>query len=115
VIPDDQRRCGSFAWPPCKTNYAWTSLQGLFSQAVVLDRLGYDVWNWEDQALLRSIRWLHLTTFDDGQNYAPVGDDEWLSYLVNSYYNSTLAVNPQPRPGKIMGWTEWTHAASGNP
>jgi hypothetical protein len=28
IMPDDQRRCGSFQWPSCLTNYTWKGLQG---------------------------------------------------------------------------------------
>jgi len=53
VLPDDQRRGGSFGWPAPRENYVWEALQGALAQAVILHRAGYDVWNWEDRALLR--------------------------------------------------------------
>src|SRR3989344_2387410 len=36
VLPDDQRRCGSFSWPPCQTGYNWEALQGALAQAMIL-------------------------------------------------------------------------------
>jgi len=54
VLPDDQRRGGRFSWPPPKENYVYEALQGALTQAVLLDRLGYDPWNWGDRALLRA-------------------------------------------------------------
>ena len=56
VLPDDQRRSGPFAWPPPQENYVYTALQGSLAHAVILDRQGYDVWNWSDRALLRAVR-----------------------------------------------------------
>jgi hypothetical protein len=59
VLPDDQRRAGSFTWPPPRENYVYEGLQGALAQAILLSRAGYDVWSWEDKALLRAFQWLH--------------------------------------------------------
>ena len=40
VLPDDQRRGGTFRWPPPKENYAYEALQGALMQAVILQRYG---------------------------------------------------------------------------
>jgi hypothetical protein len=104
VIPDDQRRGGSFTWPAPHENYVWESLQGLLAQAVILSRAGYPVWDWEDRALLRAVRWLH-----DVNGYAAEGDDRWLPHIVNRAYGTSF---PAPSPttgGKNFGWTDWTH------
>jgi hypothetical protein len=105
VLPDDQRRCGSFQWPPCLTNYAWEGLQGVLAQAQILYRAGYDVWNWQDQAILRAVKWLH-----EQADYPAEGDDTWQPHLVNHYYGSRFPAPIPARPGKAVGWTDWTHA-----
>jgi len=112
VLPDDQRRCGDYSWPPCKTNYAWEGLQGAVAAAVILHRRGYDVWNWEDQALRRAVQWLHDTTFDDGSAYPAEGDDTWQPWLVNYYTCSDFPAPLPSSPGKNVGWTDWTHAVN---
>lgn len=109
VLPDDQRRCGGFQWPPCKTNYAWGGLQGALSQAVILYRAGYDVWNWENKALFRAVQWLYNTTFSDGKNYPAEGDDTWQPWIVNYYYGTNFPASTPTQPGKNTGWTDWTH------
>lgn len=104
VLPDDQRRAGGFKWPPPKENYVWEGLQGALVQAVLLHRAGYDVWNWEDQALLRAVKWLH-----EQANYPAQGDDTWQPHIINYYYGTNFPAPVPASPGKNMGWTDWTH------
>lgn len=116
VLPDDQRRAGAFSWPPIKTGYAWGALQGVVATAVILDRAGMsDVWQWEDRAILRAARWLYDTRFKDGANYPAEGDDTWIPHLLNHYYDAGFPVTLPARPGKNVGWTDWTHAARPQP
>ena len=105
VLPDDQRRAGTFTWPPPKENYVWEGLQGALMQAVILHRAGYDVFNWEDKALYRALVWLH------GQaNFPAAGDDTWSPHIVNYFYAAAGFPAPIPtRPGKNMGYTDWTN------
>ena len=82
----------------------YEALQGAIAQAVILSRAGYDSWNWGDKALLRAYTWLH-----DVANYPADGDDRWQMHLVNHYYGTSFPSDAQTRPGKNMGFTEWTH------
>ena len=107
VLPDDQRRAGEFIWPPPLTNYVYEALQGALLQAVILYRSGYDVWNWEDKALLRAFQWLHQEA-----NFPAEGDDTWQPYLINYYYGTKFPSLRPSRPGKNVGWTDWTHEVS---
>jgi hypothetical protein len=104
VLPDDQRRGGSFTTSPPNENYVWEGLQGLLAQAVILNRAGYPVWDWEDQALLRAVRWLH-----DVNDFPAEGDDTWLPHIVNHYYGTNFPAPTPARHGKNIGWTDWTH------
>ncbi|MBI4614777.1 MAG: alginate lyase family protein [Planctomycetes bacterium] len=105
VLPDDQRRAGPFASPPPKENYVYTALQGALVQAVILSRAGFDVWEWEDRALYRAFRWLH-----EEARFPAEGDDTWLPHLVNHYYESDFPAPVPASPGKVMGFTDWTHS-----
>ena len=107
VLPDDQRRGGGFTWPPPKESYVYGALQGALAQAVLLSRAGYDVWNWEDKALLRAFRWLH-----DEADFPAQGDDTWEPYIVNYYYGTNFPAPLPSSPGKNVGWTDWTHSTS---
>lgn len=110
VLPDDQRRSGPFRWPPPQENYVYGALQGALVQAVILHNAGYDVWEWQDRALLRAFRWLDLEA-----HYPAQGDDGWEPHVVNFYYHSDLPAPVPARPGKDVGWTDWTHASSSPP
>ncbi len=105
VLPDDQRRAGPFRWPPPKENYAYTALQGAVAQAVILNRCGYNVWEWEDKALLRAFQWLYNVA-----DYPAEGNDMWMPFIINQAYNASFAVNTPEKPGKNVAWTDWTHA-----
>lgn len=104
VLPDDQRRGGSFTWPPPRENYVYEALQGALVQAVILSRHGHDVWNWQDRALLRAFEWLHHVA-----GYAATGDDTWQPHIINRVYGTGFPAPTPSRPGKNMGWTDWTH------
>src|SRR5262245_8759542 len=58
ALPEEMRRGCSFALPPCPATYAWEALQGAFTEAGILSRAGYVVFNWEDRALLRAVLFL---------------------------------------------------------
>jgi hypothetical protein len=121
VLPDDQRRSAGndidFVWnkefpppwdpdivPPSGENYAYKALQGALLQAVILSRAGYDVWNWEGQAILRAFNWLH-----DEADYPAEGDDTWQPFIVNYYYGTSFLTESVSRHGKNLAPTCWTH------
>jgi hypothetical protein len=104
VLPDDQRRSGGFRWPPPKENYVYSALQGALAQAIILNRAGYPVWEWEDRALLRAFRWLY-----DQADYPAKGDDTWQPHVINYYYGTDFPAPIPTKPGKNVGWTDWTH------
>ncbi|MBF0624163.1 MAG: alginate lyase family protein [Magnetococcales bacterium] len=106
LLPDDQRRCcKQLTWPPPYENYVYEALQGALAAAVMLHRVGYDVWNWQDQALLRAFRWKH-----DVAGYPPKKDDLWETHVINHSYGTRFPVTTPTRPGKNVGYTDWTHA-----
>jgi hypothetical protein len=104
VMPDDQRRGGTFTWPAPQEPYTWGALQGVVPMAVILHRRGYDVFNWQDRAVLRTFQWLH-----DVNDYPAVGDDSWLPHLVNHFYGTAFPAPNPAQPGKNIGWADWTH------
>ncbi len=105
VLPDDQRRCGSFVWPPCQTNYEWEAMQGALATAWILYRRGYDTFGWSDQALLRAATWLYNVDL-----YPVQGDDGWQPYILNHVYHTSFAAPSPAQPGKSVGYTDWTLA-----
>jgi hypothetical protein len=108
IMPDDMRRGSSYQWPPKRTGYPWEALQGAVVQAEILNRAGYDAWEWEDRALLRAVQCLHRL------GWVAEGDDQWTPWLVNYRYGTNFPAPSPARFGKTMGWTDWTHARHAN-
>lgn len=104
VLPDDQRRGGIFAWPPLQENYVWEALQGAIVEAEILNRLGFDTFNWSNKALLRAVTWLYQQ-----DAFPATGDDTWEPHIINFRYGSRFLAPVPTHPGKNMGWTDWTH------
>jgi hypothetical protein len=105
ALPDEMRRGGRFQDPPVRTGYPWGALQGAIVQAELLHRAGYPAYEWQDRAILRAVEFLY------GIDWPPAGDDEWLAWIINKRYGKDFPTNVAARPGKNMGWTNWTHAA----
>jgi hypothetical protein len=103
ILPDDQRRSGSFSWPPPKENYVWEALQGAVAQARLLSRAGYPAFEWQDRSLLRAVTWLHQQA-----NFPATGDDTGTPWLINAAYDVSFPTVSPGRPGKNgLGFYEW--------
>jgi hypothetical protein len=103
VLAEDQRRGGSFAWPPPKEDYVWEALQGAVAQAWVLERAGYPAFSWHNQALLRAVTWLHQQA-----NFPAQGDDTGIPWLINDVYGTSFPTYSPARPGKNgLGFYQW--------
>jgi hypothetical protein len=105
--PEEMRRGGALAMPPAHTDYAWEGLQGAVVQAQLLSRQGFDAWNWGNKALLRASNYLADLDARYGGWWAQ-GDDTWQPWLLNRAYGTTRPAPTPTRPGKIMGFTDWT-------
>jgi hypothetical protein len=113
MLPAEHARCGSFSWLPCYTVYPWGGLGGAVVNAEILRRAGYaDVFSWESSALLRAYIRLHELAKLDGLWWqeATKGNDRWQPWLVNRIYGTAFPAVSPARPGRNMGWTDWTHA-----
>jgi hypothetical protein len=111
ALPDDMRRGCALRWPPCPTGYPWEGLQGAVAQAELLHRASYDSWNWSDQAIRRAAQfYLDLSRqYPDGGWWPTTDkDDAWAVWVTNQAYGASFPTAPL-RPGKNMGWTDWTH------
>lgn len=106
VIPEDQRRTGEFEWPAPQGEYPWEAMQGALVTDVMLQRAGKITTTYQDSAMLRAYNWLYSV------NNNPAGDDDrWQMWVVNKVYgkNYPTTTGSGVTPGKLMGWTDWTH------
>ena len=108
ALPDDMRRGGEFAWPPKHTQYPREALSGYVALAEILFRQGYDVYEWEDRALLRATRFL----WELEQEFP---DEDWWErevpayWIINYRYGAFFPVEGG-WIARNFGWTAWTHA-----
>ena len=110
ALPEEMGRGCPFQIPPCPTGAPWEALQGIVAEAVILSRQGYDVWNWEDQAILRAIQFLNdLNLQYPVDEWWARGDERWIPWVINQVYGTDFLAEIG-RPGKIMAWTDWSHA-----
>ncbi|MGH3027048.1 MAG: alginate lyase family protein [Gaiellaceae bacterium] len=108
ALPDDMRRGGEFTWPPKYTQYPREALSGYVALAEILYRQGYDVYRWEDRALLRACRFLFELEekFPEQEWWEPGVPAYW---IVNYRYGTSFPVAGDGL-GRNFGWTDWTHA-----
>lgn len=86
-------------------DYAYEHLQGALLQAVILGRAGYDVWEWEDEAMLRAYEWA-----EEEAASSPAGDDSWQPFIINKAYQANHLPTPTVSShGKNIAPTDWTH------
>ncbi len=104
VLPEEQRRSGGFNDPAPQEGYVWEALQGAVATAEMLDKSGYPAWEWQDRALLRAVTWLHQIN-----EFPAEGDDTWQIWLINNAYGTVFPARLPTRPGKNLGYTDWTH------
>ena len=115
AVVDDQRRAGAFSWPPVYTIYTYGALGGAVVQAGILQRFGFDPWQWGNQALRRAVEWM----FYDGDGktkWDTCGDSnkryvlDLVDYAYGSNYIARMSCAPDPsREGRNIAWTSWTH------
>jgi hypothetical protein len=81
-------------------------------EAEILHRQGYDAWGWQDQALRRALAYLYElgARCPAAIDEVTSGDDRFTPWIVNQAYATTFAAASPAEFGKIMGWTDWTHA-----
>lgn len=112
VLPDDQRRAGSFTWPPQKENYVWEALQGSMLMALVLEHSGVAVAGLSDEALYRAYRWLIDECHFPPTDSAAGTDDRWQAWAFKKLYPShasSISLPSTSGPGKNLGFTDWLY------
>ena len=105
AMPVALQEVSGFTNAPPQGDYAYEHLQGALLQAVILSRAGYDVWEWEDEAMLRAYEWV-----EEEANSAATGDDSWQPFVINQAYQANyLAAPTVSAHGKNIAPTDWTH------
>ena len=124
VLPDDQRRSGEISGQPyrpfpsawgLKTNYSYEALQGVVIQAVLWDRAGFPVfWRVKTSAIKRAFVWLRDVNHQPLTDTVNGDNDWWMAHILNQdhiYQQLDLVVPQLTKPGRSVGWAEWTALA----
>ncbi len=96
VLPDDQRRAGSFTWPPPCENYVAEVLQGVTLEAVLLERQGHAAWSLSSSAIKRAVVWR------ESNGCAFSSDDRGTAWVTNDAYGLSYGDKSTSDAGK--GW-----------
>jgi hypothetical protein len=106
AIVDDIRRCDCpVAYPPPQEKYQWEAMQGIVTQATLLDNAGYDeVWTWSDAAIRRAVNFLYVLA-----DYPAPGDNNFVTYLIDAGLGTNTSAGVDARSGQSIGYTDWTH------
>ena len=107
AIVDDVRRCECAVTSPApRENYQWEAMQGIVTQATLLDAAGQDdVWSWSDAAIRRAVDFLYVQA-----RFPAEGDDGFLTFLIDAHLGTNYSAGSEGRSGKSIGYTGWTHA-----
>ncbi len=118
AIPADQGRgglCPSGAnTAPGYTQYPWEGLQGIFAQAEVFKRLGYNVngsnpYQIQNRALLRATEYQWYLQDKFGGDWYDKGRSSWVKHLVYKNYGVKRVDYTAVDGGRNIGFTQWTH------
>ena len=101
VLPEDQRRCGEYAWPPCGTTYVHGAADGLLLSFWMLARHGESPWEWGDQAALRQMRWKYEV------GHPPYEGFRWQIPVVEAAYGIDLPGNDPTATSTSFGFADW--------
>ena len=109
ALPDDMRRGGSFTWPPEHTQYPREALSGYVPLAELLHRQGYDVYAWQNKALLRADP-ISLRPRARGSGGGVVGAGRAGLLDRQLPLRDVLSGRRTKGWGGTSTWTDWTHA-----
>jgi hypothetical protein len=90
-------------------SYSWEALQGLFVQAELLNRAGYtNAYAYGNNGLKRAMQFMQRNGGLDSLRQSVM---EYVPWIANRRYGTTFSTTTPIPVGRIMGWTDWTHAA----
>jgi len=112
ALPAEMVRGGSPTYCPGKTDYPLTALSGSYVEAEILYRSGYvDIFTAQNNALLRTMDWLHRLNVECGWAFPSHHVDNWMPWFINFAYNTSFPTKPLATGdlGFNMAFTDWTH------
>jgi hypothetical protein len=107
LVEDISRSAASFStYDSTGIAYTMEGLQGQLLAAILLERQGYDVFNWGDQALRRAMDWLQREGKPFGNNSSV---EKHISWIPRYFYQKSYSTTPS-NMGRTLGFTDWLYA-----
>ncbi len=94
-----------FTYDNTGLGYAMEAYQSQLFAAILLERQGYDVFNWGDQALRRVMDWLQREGKPFGTNSSV---EKHVSWIPRFFYGKTYSTTPAGM-GRTLGFTDWLY------
>jgi hypothetical protein len=113
IIVEDASRSGSPfpAWDKAGIDYSFHAYGAQLVAALLLDRKGYDVWNWGNRALKRIMDRLDRLGVATGNGRATATHVSW---IPRHFYNTSYPTVPA-RASDTLGYTDWLYGAAASP
>jgi hypothetical protein len=111
IVEDAARSAHAFStWDQPSIDYSLHAYMAQLVAAVVLDRQGYDVWNWGDRALKRVMDRLNRigAGVATGNNWSRTSHVSW---IPRHFYNTDYPTIPA-QPSDTLGYTDWLYGPS---
>ncbi len=117
AIPADQGRggnCPSSGDTPGYTQYPWEGLQGIYAQAEVFRRKGFNVngqnpFQIQNNALKRAVEYQWYLQSQFGGSWYDSDRAAWVKHLANYYYAYKPVNYDASDGGRNIAFTQWTH------
>ncbi len=106
IIPDCMRMGGALQSTPLYTQNGWEYLQGLVMAGRILERLGWSIWEVEQQAIYRAAYAMQVgLAGQHGDIWKAKNDDLWLLAFLDDIYHTQWAQGQTVwGAGKNAGW-----------
>jgi len=112
IVEDASRSAAPFpAWGKAGIDYSFHAYGAQLVAALLLDRKGYDVWNWGDRALKRIMDRLDRLGVATGNGRVTATHVSW---IPRHFYNTSYPTVPA-RPSDTLGYTDWLYGAAASP
>ncbi len=113
VISEDASRSASAfpKWDKTGIDYSFHAYGAQLVAALLLNRQGYDVWNWGDRALKRVMDRLNRLGVATGNGRATATHVSWIPRHFYGQPYPTLAA----KPGDTLGYTDWLYGTPAAP
>jgi hypothetical protein len=110
IVEDASRSDASFPrWDRTGIDYSFHAYGAQLVAALLLDRQGYDVWNWGDRALKRVMDRFDRLGVATGNGRATATHVSWIARHFYGHAYPTVAA----QPGDTLGYTDWLYGTGG--